>query len=143
MYTNRSSCPKVFCKKGVLKNFVKLIGKKPATLLKKTFWRRCFLVNFYNTSGGCFHTNKLVFLFVIWKSQQWLMTFEICCKYFHKMLKVLMEVPTSKHLMFSCLVNARYIHFFSKMLKIHRLRINSLKICDLCCKPLHVLLNYF
>ena len=63
--------------KGVLKNFIKFTGKhlcrslcfnkvaglRPATLLKKRLWHRCFLVNFLkilrkpfqqNTSGGCF-----------------------------------------------------------------------------------------
>ena len=56
----RSSHPEVFCKKGVLRNFAKLIGKYlcqsfffnkvaglgPATLLKKRLWHRCFPVNF-------------------------------------------------------------------------------------------------
>ena len=51
----RSSPPEVFCKKGVLKNFVKFTGKhlcqslflnkvaglSPATLLKKRLWHRC------------------------------------------------------------------------------------------------------
>ena len=55
----RSSCLEVFCKKGVLKNFAKLTGKhlcqnhffnkvaapRPATLLEKRPWHRCFLVN--------------------------------------------------------------------------------------------------
>ena len=36
----RSSHPEVFCKKGVLKNFL-----RSATLLKKTLWHRCFPVN--------------------------------------------------------------------------------------------------
>ena len=57
---SRSSCPEVFCKKGVLENSTKFTGKhlrqslvfnkvaglKPATLLKKRLWRRCFPVNF-------------------------------------------------------------------------------------------------
>ena len=57
---NRSSHPVVFCKKGVLKNFTKFIGKqlcqslflskvaslRSATLLKKSFWHKCFPVNF-------------------------------------------------------------------------------------------------
>ena len=70
----RSSHPEVFCKKGVLRNFAKFTGKhpcqglffnkvaglRPATLLKKRPWRRCFPVNFakflrttflQNTSG--------------------------------------------------------------------------------------------
>ena len=56
----RTSRPEVFCKKGVLRNFVKFTGKhlcqsfffnkvaglRPATLLKKKLWHRCFLVNF-------------------------------------------------------------------------------------------------
>ena len=56
----RSSRPEVFCKKGILRNFVKFTGKhqceslffrlfcrlNPATLLKKRLSQRCFLVNF-------------------------------------------------------------------------------------------------
>ena len=76
----RSSRPDVFCKEGVLRNFTKFKGKhlcqslffnkvadlRPATLLKKRLWHRCFPVNFVkfvrtlflqNTSGGCFQTN--------------------------------------------------------------------------------------
>ena len=71
---HRSSRPDVFCKKCVLRNFAKLTrkhlcqslffdkvaGLRPATLLKKRAWRRCFPVNFakflrtpflQNTSG--------------------------------------------------------------------------------------------
>ena len=50
----------LFCNKGVLRNFAKFTGKhlyqsiffdkvagiRPATLLKKRHWHRCFLVNF-------------------------------------------------------------------------------------------------
>ena len=57
---DRSSRPEVFCKKGVLRNFTKftqkhlcyslffnkVAGLKPATLLKKRPWHRCFSVNF-------------------------------------------------------------------------------------------------
>ena len=49
---SRSSRPEVFCKKGVVRNFTKFIGKHlcqsltPATLLKKRLWHRCFPVNF-------------------------------------------------------------------------------------------------
>ena len=74
----RSSRPKVFCKKGCLRNFAKftrkhlcqslffnkVAGLMPATLLKKRVWHRYFLVNFVkflrtpfskqNTFGGCF-----------------------------------------------------------------------------------------
>ena len=56
----RSSLPKVFCKKGALRNFAKLTGKhlcqslffnkvaglRPATLLRKRLWHRWFPVNF-------------------------------------------------------------------------------------------------
>ena len=73
---SRSSIPEVFCKKCVLRNFAKFTGKhlcqslffnkvsgvRPAILLKKRLWHRCFPVNFakflrtlsQNTSGGCF-----------------------------------------------------------------------------------------
>ena len=78
----RSSRPEVFSKKGVLRIFAKFTGKhlcqslflnkvaghRPATLLKKKLWQRCFPVIFaksfltehlwhlflQNTSGGCF-----------------------------------------------------------------------------------------
>ena len=60
----RSSRPGVSCKKGVLRNFAKFTGKhlcqslffnnvadlkkgvRPATLLKKRLWHKCFPVNF-------------------------------------------------------------------------------------------------
>ena len=46
----KSSRPEVLCKKGVLRNFTKFAGKhlflRPATLLKKRLWHRCFRVNF-------------------------------------------------------------------------------------------------
>ena len=59
-FSNRSSRPEVFCRKGVLRNFAKFTGKhlchslffnkvaglRPATLLKKRLWHRCFPVNF-------------------------------------------------------------------------------------------------
>ena len=58
--TARSSRPKVFCKKGVLRNFTKftgihlcqslffnkVAGFRSATLLKKRLWHRCFPENF-------------------------------------------------------------------------------------------------
>ena len=58
----RSNSSDVFCKKGVLRNFTKFRGKhlcqsvffdkdaglRPATLLKKRLWHRCFPVNFVN-----------------------------------------------------------------------------------------------
>ena len=67
---HRSSRLKVFCKKGVLKNFVKFtwkhlargsfLGLRPAIWFKKRLWHRCFYANFakflrtsfsQNTSG--------------------------------------------------------------------------------------------
>ena len=72
---NRSSRSEVFCEKDFLTNFTKFTGKdlcqglffnkvaglRPATLLKKRLWHRCFPANFakftrtpflQNTSGG-------------------------------------------------------------------------------------------
>ena len=74
---NRSSHGRCSIRKGVLRNFAKFTGKhlcqnlffnkvaglRPATLLKKRLWHKCFPVNFakflkapflQNTSGGCF-----------------------------------------------------------------------------------------
>ena len=85
MTNSRSSCPEVFCKKGVLTNFAKFTGKhlcqrlffnkvaglRPSTLLKKRLWHRCFPVNLakflrtpfsQNTSGGCFCNSFLLSL---------------------------------------------------------------------------------
>ena len=54
----RRSHPEVFCKKGVLRNFAKFTGKdlrheslffRPATLLKKRLWYRCFSKNNFFT----------------------------------------------------------------------------------------------
>ena len=42
----RSSCPKVFCKKGVFRNFAKFIRKHLCNFIKKRLWNRCFPVNF-------------------------------------------------------------------------------------------------
>ena len=58
----RRSRPDVFCIKGVLRNYTnwtgkhmyqslflnKVTGLRPATLLRKRLWRRCFYVNFMN-----------------------------------------------------------------------------------------------
>ena len=72
----RSSRPEVFCKKGVLKNFAKftrkhlpqtlffnkVAGLRPATLLKKRLWHRCFPVNFAKFLSGPFLTEHLWWL---------------------------------------------------------------------------------
>ena len=72
----KSSCPDVFYKKGVPRNFVKFTGKhlcqsfflnkvaglRPATLLKKRFCHRCFLVNFSKFLNTPFLTEHLYWL---------------------------------------------------------------------------------
>ena len=79
----RSSRPEVFFKKGVLRNLPKLTGKhlcqilffnkvaglRPATLLKKGLWYRCFLVNFLKFLRAPFfieHLWWLLLFFVIY-----------------------------------------------------------------------------
>ena len=71
-----SSLPEVFCKKGVLTNFVKYTGKhlcqrlffnkvsglRPETLLKKSLWHRCFPVNFAKFLRTPFLTEHLQWL---------------------------------------------------------------------------------
>ena len=82
LWSSRSSSQAVFCKKVVLRNFVKFTGKhmcqslffnkvaglRPATLLKKRLWRRCFPMNyakflgapfFTEHPGGCLWSSKL------------------------------------------------------------------------------------
>ena len=74
MLISRSSRPKVFCKKGILRNFAKFTENTYARvsflmklqaglqLYQKRDWHRCFPVHFakfpdlflQNTSGGCF-----------------------------------------------------------------------------------------
>ena len=75
----RHSCPEVFCKNGVLRNFAKLTVKylcqslffnevadfKPATLLKKGLWHRCFLVNFAKFLGTAFSIEHLRWLLLV------------------------------------------------------------------------------
>ena len=72
----RSSLPKVFCKKGVLRNFAKFTGKhlcqglffdkvaglRPAILLKMRLWHRCFPVNFVKFLRTLFLTHHLRWL---------------------------------------------------------------------------------
>ena len=69
----RSCRPEVFCKKGVLRNFVKFTkkrlcqslffnkfaGLRPATLLKKRLLQRCFLVNFTKFLRTLFYRTPL------------------------------------------------------------------------------------
>ena len=70
---NRSSRPVVFYKKGVLRNFTKftrrqlcqspffnkVAGLRPATLLKRRLWHRCFPVNFAKFLRTPFITEQL------------------------------------------------------------------------------------
>ena len=72
----RSSRPDVFCKKDALRNFAKSAGKhlcqslffnkvaglRPATLLKKRLWHRCFPVNFAKFLRTPFLTEHLWWL---------------------------------------------------------------------------------
>ena len=72
----RSSHPEVFCKKAVLRNFAKFTGNtcarvsfliklqasRPATLLKKSLWYRCFPVNFVKFLRTPFFTEHLWWL---------------------------------------------------------------------------------
>ena len=72
----RSSRPEVFCKKVFLRNFVKFTGKhpcqslffnkvaglRPAILLKKRLWHRCFPVNFVKFLRIPFFTEQLRWL---------------------------------------------------------------------------------
>ena len=74
---HRNSRPKIFCKKVVLRNFTKFIGKRlcrqslyfnkvaglrPATLLKKRLWHRCFAVKFAKFLRTSFVTEHLRWL---------------------------------------------------------------------------------
>ena len=88
MRNSRSSRPKVFCKKGVLRNFTKFTGKhlcqslffnnvaglRPATLLKKGLWRRCFPVNFVKFLRTPFFTEHLWWLLLEFPTQWFLIT---------------------------------------------------------------------
>ena len=72
----RSSRPEVFCKKGVFRKFAKFKGKhlcqrlffnkvagmRPATLLKKNLWYRCFPLNFAKFLRTPFFTEHLWWL---------------------------------------------------------------------------------
>ena len=78
-YSERSSRPEVFCTKGFLKNFAKFAGKhlcqshffnkvadfRPANLLKKTLWHRCFPVDFAKLLRTTFFTEHLQWLLLI------------------------------------------------------------------------------
>ena len=65
--TNRGSHRRCSVKRGVLKNFLKVVGLRPATLLKQRLQHGCFPVNvakclrtpFYGTTlSNCFYTSN-------------------------------------------------------------------------------------
>ena len=80
----RSTRPEVFCKKGVLKNFTKFSGKhlsqslffnivagrRPATLLKKILWHRCFPLNFVKFLRTPFYIEHFRWLCLIFVDHQ-------------------------------------------------------------------------
>ena len=73
IWIGRGSCSEVFCIKGVLEKFAKFSGKhlcqslflnkiaglRPATLLKKKLWHRCFPVKFAKFPRKPFHRTPL------------------------------------------------------------------------------------
>ena len=75
--TLRSSHRRCSVKKGVLRNFPKFTGKhlcqslffikvaglRPATLLKKRLWHRCFSVNFVNFQKHLFYSTPPCYCF--------------------------------------------------------------------------------
>ena len=83
LYIDWKQPPEVFCKKGVLRNFVKftekhlcqrhvfnkVAGLRPATLLKKSLWHRCFPVNFAKFLRTPFFTEHLRWLLLIDNNQ--------------------------------------------------------------------------
>ena len=83
--TPRSSRPEGFCKKAILRNLTKFTGKhlcqslffnkvaglRPATLLKKRLWHRCFPVNFVKFLRAPFYTEHL----------RWLLLYSIKTEY--------------------------------------------------------------
>ena len=77
---DRSSRPEVFCKKGVLRNFAKFTGNylcqslffdkdaglRPATLLKKRHWHRCFPMNYVKYLRTPFFIEHLWWLLLLY-----------------------------------------------------------------------------
>ena len=75
-FDTRSSCPEVFCKKSVLRNFAKFTGKhlchspffnkvaglRPGTLFKKRLWHWCFPVTFTKFLRTYFYIEHLWWL---------------------------------------------------------------------------------
>ena len=79
-FINKSSCPEMFCKKGVLRNFTKFIGKPLSQILlltklqvqacnfiKKRLWHRCFPMNFVKFLRTPFLTEHIRWLASFYK----------------------------------------------------------------------------
>ena len=60
----QGSHSEVFCKKGILKNFAKFMGKRlqPTTLFKKRLQLNCFPVNFAKFSRRTYFIEQLLWL---------------------------------------------------------------------------------
>ena len=131
-------------KKGVLRNFTKFTGKhlsqspffnkvaglRPATLLKKSFWHRCFLMNFtkflrtpisQNTSGRLFLIIITQILPNIWRNKG-NQTIKFC-----QLLECNMRNMVEKLVPDSFIKNQNWLYLW----------INSLKCCKFCfyCMP--------
>ena len=65
-----------FYKKGVLRNFTKFTGLRPATLLKKKLWRRCFPGNSVKFLRTIFRTEHLWWLL----RYLWMVSLRICIR---------------------------------------------------------------
>ena len=71
----RSGRQEVFCKTGVFKNFAKFTRKhlrqslRPATLLNKRFWHRCFPLNFAKLWRNTFFIEHLWWLLLAFLRQ--------------------------------------------------------------------------
>ena len=85
VYFSRSSRPEVFCKKSALENFAQentlvrvSFFLRPATLLKKRLWHRCFPRNFtkiLKTPSSTEHLRwLLLFLTILFLVCEWIQT---------------------------------------------------------------------
>ena len=109
----RSSRPEVFSKKGVRRNFAKFTGKhlrqspetRPATLLKKRLWRRCFPVNFakflrtplQNTSW-----RLLQLIDSLFQSFRYKQVFNFFCELVKFLNMCTLQEPSNSQFMFHC-----------------------------------------
>ena len=116
----RSSCPEVFYKKGVLRNFAKFIGKHlcqslffnkvaglgPATLLKKRLWYRCFPLNIAKFLKTPFLTKHLRWLLLSFGKND-------------KHIPRKMSLYFLKGFYFRCLLGHARVLFFYNRLKVN------------------------